>query len=186
MPIDVKFERAEPDDPNRCQAIVKNGQCPFKATEGVYCPMHTADFKKDSYSKKEVRNYRLAQWQHRISEFSDNEKVKSLREEIGILRIILESMLTTCKDADHLLLYASKISDLVLKIEKVVSSCHRLEQSTGDLLDKTSIIHLCSSIVEIIGKYVQDQSILDLIGNEIVLAIAKSSSLERNKNDKSS
>src|SRR2546421_361414 len=83
----------------------------------------------------------IAKWQTRLDEFADNDKIKSLREEIGVLRILLEETMSRCHDTNELLLYSNKISELVIKIEKVVASCHRLENATGMLLDKSAALH---------------------------------------------
>jgi hypothetical protein len=171
--IENKYERcSEPDDPNRCQARGGEGQCPFKAIPGaINCARHQGDnqFKKEQEKQKDM--YRLAKWQARVAEFSEHDEVKSLRSEIGIARMLLEETVVRCKDSNELLMYSSKISDLVCKLEKLVSSCHRLEASTGMLLDKTAAIHLASVIVTIIGDYVPDPDVIDKISNEIVLAI---------------
>jgi hypothetical protein len=174
MAIENKFERCEPDDPLRCQAIVKTGQCPYKAVEnGRNCPMHGGAKQQQLAQQEGIRNYRLAKWQSRVGEFADNDQVKSLREEIGILRVILEETLNMCKEPEELLIYSSKIADTVMKVEKLVASCHRLEASTGMLLDKTAALHLASVIVEIVSRYVTEPDAVDAISNEIVLAIAQ-------------
>jgi hypothetical protein len=54
------------------------------------------------------------------------------------------------------MIHSNKISDLVIKIEKLVSSCHRLERSTGQLLDKTAIIQVAGMFSEVIGEYVSE------------------------------
>lgn len=159
------------DDPTRCQAITANGQCRIQRTEGSqYCTMHGG---ADSQSVKQriFRQYRLAQWQQRVDEFSDHDGVKSLREEIGICRMILESIITNCKDQTDLLLYSNKITDIIGRIEKLVVSCNRLESSMGMLLDKTAALNLASQIVTIIGEHVTDGNIIDAVANDITMAI---------------
>lgn len=171
MPVvDNKFQRVEPDDPRRCQASTKIGQCPYKAAEGAKnCSMHQGT--RGIEEKKSQKMYRLAKWGDRMSQFADDPQVKSLREEIGILRIVLEETVNMCQEPAQILLYASKITDTVVKIEKLVASCHRLEASTGMLLDKSAALHLAGVIVEIIGRNVPDEQIVDDISTEIVTAI---------------
>jgi hypothetical protein len=138
--------------------------------------MHGANHAMKKKEEASKRLYRLAKWQGRINEIADHEGVKSLREEIGILRMMLEETMGRCQDQTDLLLYSSKISDLVMKIEKVVSSCHRLEASTGMLLDKAAALHLASVMVEIISEYVNDDSAIDSIAGKIVQAIGSQQS----------
>lgn len=172
MAIEHKLIKVtNPADPRRCQALVANGQCPFRAEEGIsLCGMHKArsDMNRE---ENETRLYRLSKWQGRINQIADHDKVKSLREEIGILRITLEEIMNICTDSATLLIYSSKIADLVTRIEKIVSTCHRLESSTGMLLDKTAALNLAMKVVEIISTYVIDQDVIEKISEDIVVGV---------------
>ena len=170
--IEQRLEKVKSEDEPQCQATVKTGQCPFRALPGSeYCKMHQGGTKFACARDQQLRNYRLAKWQSRLNEFADNSNIKSLREEIGILRIILEETINKCQDTEELIIYSGKIADNVIKIEKLVSSCHRLELSLGVLLDKTVVLQIADTIIETIGKYITDSNILDKIGNEIIVAI---------------
>lgn len=167
----AKYQRVEPDDPKRCQGITNSGQCQFQATDGSkFCNMHggTDKFKEN----KAIRNYRLVQWQNRINEAADSQEVKSLREEIGIIRILIEETVNRCKDSTELILYSAKISDLVMKAERLVVSCHKLEERTGALLDKTAVLHLATMMVDIVGRNIDDPALLDKISSEFIQAVA--------------
>lgn len=169
MSIETKLEKvSDPADPRRCQCMVKSQQCPFKAEEGLtVCAMHKASADQN----EEIKNanmYRLAKWQARVNEFAENDKVKSLRDEIGISRMLLEEIISKCDDSNSLILYSTKIADLVTRIEKLVSSCHRLESATGMLLDKSTALGIGMKIVDIISKYINDEAVIEKIGNDIV------------------
>lgn len=171
---DNKFERVADDSPERCQGKYERGQCPYKQVKGSnYCPMHGGHAAVNAQKKENEKMYRLAKWRDRMSDFADSEKVKGLREEIGILRIVMEEVVNKCNDANDILMFSSKISDLAMKIEKLVSSCHRLEASTGMLLDKQAALHLASVIVKIISEYVTDEDLIDKISNDIIGAIVQ-------------
>lgn len=164
------FQRvSDPADPGRCQGITNLGQCMMRATQGDRCDIHAGHLQHAP--KSEIRNYRLTKWQARINEFADNDKVKSLREEIGVLRILLEEIFNKCNDSTDLLLNTGRLSNLVIQIEKLVVSCHKLESSTGLLLDKTQILQLADVISEIIARYVGNQEEMNLICEEITLSI---------------
>jgi hypothetical protein len=182
------FERVEhPDDPHRCQATGGQGQCPFKGMIGIdgkrtsYCPRHTsgkAEPRVNASSGKDLlRNYRFSmKFQPRIDELANNEKIKSLREEIALVRMVMETIVNRCKDEYDLCLEADRIQKLAEQLNKLVQSCHKIEESTGQLLDKTVVINIGSMMVGILEKYVPDKSILDVVGAEIYEAITKSSS----------
>ncbi len=184
MPIDNKFERCEPDDPNRCQCSGAHGQCPFKAQRKndseyfQYCPRHNGSV-NISEKTKNIRNYRLTKFQARMEELADNEGIKSLREEIGITRMMLEEILNSCQDGTDIIMASNKISDTVTKIEKLVSSCHRLEQSSGSLLDKPTLMRLADAIVNIIGKHIVDEAAISQIATEIVDSVLKMKTPEK-------
>lgn len=171
--IENKFTRIERDDqPNRCQAVHGHGQCQYVSLEGSnYCAMHGGNKAQEAAKKKVQRGYNLAQWQNRVDDFSDGDNVKNLRAEIGILKMLLENVVNMCKTSQDLLLYSSKIGEMASKIEKLVVSCSRLESSMGMMLDKSAALHLAAMMVEIISKYVTDEDAVDMIANDIALAV---------------
>jgi hypothetical protein len=179
--VEKKLFRVEdPYDPNRCQANIANNQCPFLAEpDSQFCQIHIGKAQSNSQPAidKKARNYRISIWQNRINEFADNPEIKSLREELGIARLLLENILDRCHDKNDLYLHSSKISDLILKIEKIVSSCHRLEQSTGSLLDKTLVLQIANTMIEIIGKHINNTDLLETISDDIINNIIKTSKI---------
>lgn len=170
-----KWERCSDEaDPRRCQAVTGQGQCIMVRMQGSnYCPAHGGNRAGDEAKKENLRNYRLAKYQARLDDFADSKHVKSLRDEIGVLRILVEERMNACHDANDLMMHSTVLSDLVARIEKLVSSCHRIEASLGALLDKTQAIQLGQEIVEIIARHVSDEDALDNISGEIILAISR-------------
>lgn len=184
---DTQFERIEAeDDPHRCQSVGGQGQCPFKGIikNGVrtkFCPRHTNGKSTENVqvgvnAKDPLKNYRFSNvFQPRIDELAGHEKIKSLREEIALVRMLLESIVNRCKDEFDLTLEADRIQKLTEQLNKLVQSCHKIEESTGQLLDKTVVINIGAMMVNILEKYVPDKAILDVVGAEIYEAITKSS-----------
>jgi len=170
--IDVKLMKCEPDDPNRCKANIKGGQCPFLAEPGFEnCMMHGANKAIAKAEKIEQSNYNIAKWQKRIHEKANAPGVKSLREEISMLRILMEEEWSACNDSKELLMHSPRISELAKDIDKVLGSCHRIEQSSGQMLDKTLAMNFGAQVIQIIGNYIKDENMLDLIGNDILEAL---------------
>lgn len=163
---------ASSDDPNRCQAAGKIGQCSNLRIEGSkYCMMHGGAIVAGREKKEAVRNYQLGKWQARVEKHADSEIVKSLREEIGILRIMLETRFEQCEDAQDLLLQSGPISELVLKVEKLVTSCDKLEGRMGNLLDKQAILNFASQIIDVIANNIDDEAIINKIADEIITIV---------------
>lgn len=172
MVTENKFVRVAPDAPDRCQGVYTHGQCPYRALpKSQYCTMHAG--RNSALQNEEKRIYRLTKWQNRVGQIADHEQVKSLREEIGILRILMEEILNMCNDSSTLLMYSNRLSDLALRIEKLVNTCHKLELSTGLLLDKSTALNIGAEIVEVISKYVSDEGVLEQIGESIITTILK-------------
>ena len=172
--MDNKFKRwniSEQHPKERCEATVTNGQCPYTKAEGTnYCPMHGSNSGRIAKQQETIRNYRLARWQQRIDEFADNDQIKSLREEIGILRMMMEEMLIKCTDTTELMLYSHRISDLAMKIERLVVSCDKLENRMGLLLSKRAVLQLAGTYVNIINTYVTDPDVIEQISHEMLEA----------------
>jgi hypothetical protein len=176
----MKWEQIkEEDDPDRCQGVSAYGQCLFKrVAPSLYCPRHGGNQALAANEREKVRNYHLTKWRQRVNEFADNPEVKSLKEEIGILRMMLETVLNKCQDENDLLIYAGKIQDLVRDINKVVESCHKLDERNGVLLDKQSILTLGDAMVSIIGEHVGDPDALEMIAGKMVDVVIKMGGLQ--------
>ena len=172
---DVGIMKVEPDSPDRCQATTKVGQCTDMRHNGsTYCLVHGGHHHDRAVTKKSIRNYQLAKWRNTLDRHTDSSDIKSLREEIGILRMMLESQLEKCNDDTDLLLASHQISTLVLNIEKLVKSCHTLEGSMGHLLDKQNILNFATSIVNIISEVLSDDvTRLTIIADRISLLLAE-------------
>jgi hypothetical protein len=165
--MEGKLIVVEEDDPRRCQSVAKHGQCIYQAVEGLpNCPMHAGQA-QDRIKKDAVRNYQFQKYRDRINSKADSSVIKSLREEIGILRMILEEVINKCEDDTDLMIYSPKIADLALKIEKVVTSAHKLEQSLGETLDKTSILNISTRLVNVIAGHIKDDMVINAIVEEI-------------------
>lgn len=166
----------DPSDPNRCQSVGDRGegQCSFTAVDDTkHCPKHGAGRILVNQEKKRVHDYRLNVWQTRLDEFTESDQVKNLRGEIGVLRIMIENLMNMCQGDETLLqIYSGKIGDLIVKLEKCVTSCDRLEGKMGMLLDKASALILAQRVVEVIGIHVKDAQVIDNISAGIIDILA--------------
>jgi hypothetical protein len=177
--MDSKFERVEfEDDPDRCQSPGGQGQCHFKALPGQKrCARHHQVV--GNHRQDHLGNYRFSKiFAPRIDELANNDKIKGLREEIALCRMVLETIVNRCKDEFEMSLEADRIQRLVEQIKKLVEACHKIEESTGLLLDKTIVVNIGAMMVNILEKYIPDRAVLDVVGVEIYEAIEKSSRRE--------
>lgn len=176
MPIEQKLERVPyQDHPDRCSGVGQHGQCPYFKVPGTkFCHRHGFNSQEQKQEAASLRLYRLSKWQNRVNEFADSEKVKSLREEQGILRVLLEEILNKCQDRDDLIMNSAKIADIVTRIEKLTFSMHKIETATGSLLDKEAVLHFATLVVQIISTHVTDPTVVDTIGQEVINAVTQS------------
>jgi len=170
--MEYEMVKVAEDDPWRCQASTPKGQCPLKATVlGGTCPAHGGNVAVNCEEKRQLNNYRVDKFQAKLNRHATSPRLKTLGDEVAILRMLLEEQLNKCDDAHDLVLRSHLISDLVVKIEKVVKSCHSLENSLGGLLDKQAILVFAGKVIEVIAANVKDEVILNEISNGIVALV---------------
>lgn len=104
-------------------------------------------------AKSSIYQYRAAKWADMAKDFST---AKSIKDEIGVLRLLLQERLATCEDSHDLMLASPTLADLVDKIAKVVTSCQKLEHQQGQLIDKDTLFGIADEMITIISEYVDD------------------------------
>lgn len=172
--MESNWERVtDPADPRRCQAVVQaHGQCMNVAVEGcVCCLAHGGARQARRLEENETRMYNLGKWRAKVSKFQDHDKIKSLREEIGLLRVMIDERMAMCQSETDLVLYSGPLSDMIMKVEKLVTSCNKLETHLGGILDKTQALQLGQEMVEIIGRHLDMMPDKDLLIAKISSAI---------------
>lgn len=171
--MENKFPRInDPDDPERCQANSLSGQCNLKSVpSGKFCLAHGGAMELKRQEQKNLRNYRLARFQSRAAELGNSDHLSSLKDEVALVRLLIEEMINSCTDSNELLLRAGPLSDLLMKCERVVTSCHKLDTRLGNLLDRTKVMYFAQMIVSIISSEIDDETKLDRISGKILKAL---------------
>jgi len=156
----------------RCTSATSNGQCPNRPVEGgKNCILHGGNKQLKAIEQEKLRNYRLGKWQARINELSDSDRIKDLSEDIAILRMTLENIISQCETDTDLLMMQPRIQGMVQAIEKTVTSTTKLEISLKEMLDKQSLINLAMRIQSIISQHIQDPDTLEAIAQDIEEAL---------------
>jgi hypothetical protein len=126
------------------------GQCEYTAIEGAdYCEIH-GHRKDDSSPSKRLYLLNKVEARARLDELADHEGVKSLREEIALLRMTIEEQYNKINtDVDFQLRWPC-IQSAIRDVHKLVKDCHVIEQNLGVLLARQSIIRLGQQICQII------------------------------------
>lgn len=178
--------RVEPDSRDRCQCVTPQGQCRFRVVSGLnVCILHNGRAKLTRLNEENVKNYRLTKYNARVGEFHDSLKLKSLREEIAILRMTLEERLNACTDQNLLLANAQSITNLVKQISSTVQICHTLDLSLGQYIDKETFALFATDIIQVLAEYVQEQETLQLIAEAISTLGDKYAQIQNHRDGKS-
>lgn len=165
----IMWEQVHPDHPQRCQGVNNHGQCRNKSMDGSdFCPAHGGNRGVEKAKRTELRNYRLAKHKSRLLELGNSDNIINLRDEIAILRMLIEEKIERCTDAHALIMMSGPLSDLVMKVEKLVTSCNRLESKLGNLLDRSKVLQFAQTIIQIISNNLDDEEIIDTIAEEIL------------------
>jgi hypothetical protein len=160
------------EDPNRCQGVGANGQCWLvKVTNSDYCMCHGGSNTIRREEKEETELYQIGVFKARLSRQKSHPELKTLNNEIAILRMTLEARLNVCETDTDLILAAPSLGDLVMKVDKVVQNCHKMEEKMGMHLDKSIILHFAGEVVTLIGKVVTDKDQIKRVAEGIMSII---------------
>ena len=140
----------DPADPSRCKSPDRDGQCWHVAEPGNnYCRKHGGT---DKETAEQIRQYHLtdARLRQRLSQKTDHDKITSLREEIGLTRILIEELMNSCKSDTERLAQTGTFNQLAMTLERLIKTSHQMEQSLGLLLSKPTIVVLGQDIIRIL------------------------------------
>jgi hypothetical protein len=157
------------NDPNRCQWIRADGQCPHEAVDGsAFCKAHAGP-KADP-----LRHYMLTNQVIKSGTERHNavDEIKSLREEIALTRAMIENRLNMVEGEADFISSMGIVHQYLATVEKLVTSCHRMDTNLGNLLNKTSILNLAQELVNVIseelGNVPEHDEIVDRIADKII------------------
>lgn len=159
------------DDPECCETCVARNQNSiyYKVVPGTkYCSRHGGVPQEQAQKRERARLYRVEMWQRRLSEFNDSDQVKSLREEVGVLRILLEETMKRCREPNDLLQFSARIQSIAVDIQKLVTACDRLERNMGEMMDKPTTIKFAGKLIEIVSEEITDVDVLDRISHRVL------------------
>lgn len=129
---------------------------------------HGGAFVRRRKKLKGLRNYRLNQYQQRADQLVESEKLKDLRDEVAILRILLEERFNACGNASELILHSNSIADLVVKINTLVTSCQKLDMQLGDMLNRETVLEMADKITALLSEELDDTEMMERISAGMV------------------
>jgi hypothetical protein len=160
------------DDPNRCQGSFRGGQCRYRAEPGnTRCKACKGQDlarieAKRQYILRDVRE------QTRVLELREHEDIKSLREEIALARRLLERRFNLINTDAELIAACGPLNNMLLTIEKLVKTCHTLEQDLGTLMSRTAALRLAEKMVDVLMEELADrpgfEDVVDSIAGRLI------------------
>jgi hypothetical protein len=103
--------------------------------------------------------------------------IKSLREEIGIARVVLQEILNKCETAADMMLYHNQIDKSISTIERLVASCHKLELQLNVTMDKQAVLVIATQMIDAITSTINgldDVTLSPSDKNDLISAISTS------------
>lgn len=164
------------DDPNRCTHDPKDGsgQCMMKAVEGGdRCKVHGGGRQLQIMKKKQLRAYAKNKWAASIRENANDSEIKSLREELGIARIMLDQLLNRCKDSHDLLMMSTPIDNMLKTINLIQKTSHTIEKDLDNMVGPEKLAQFSEMLFEIIMDEVEDANVINRISLKLGRALQK-------------
>jgi hypothetical protein len=173
-------ERVEDQaDSERCDYMTKMGQCPYKRVAGTArCELHAYHTSESHLKIQAHRIYLAAQWHAQIGQFATPDEIKNLRQEIGILKLMLMKIMSSCQSEADLLMRSSSISELILKIGKVVETAHKMDTLTGKMLDKEQLVIFGQKVISLVSEFITDPDVLKKFAHALVDEIKQTGNTE--------
>lgn len=166
---------ASEDSPKRCQGIdrVRDEQCRYVAAHNqIYCVKHLTSvaFRQ----KRRINNqYKLAIYSKEIEEQTERSDVKHLGEEIGLCRMVTQTILSLCNVDEDLLQYTPQLSILIRLTQEIATTLHAIEVSMETLLDKGILFDCIEQALETILPYIRNQQKQQNLVDDLLLIVAE-------------
>ena len=167
-------------DPERCGAT--DDQCQYKRIPGkTRCPRHRHRNDDAVAERKALRNYRLTKFKQRHDSFVDNPKIKSTREEIGMMRVMIEQQWEAITDEAELIARSPALTTMIDKVSSLIATCHKVEMSSGQLLTPEQVFQIAdtlvtesASIIEGVcnGSIANQEAAMDLMRDKFLVAMS--------------
>jgi len=138
-------------DQDRCQSSAGLNQCMNRSVVGTsHCKAHGGASIAARNERAAIHKFRKTKWYDAIKDEYDQSSVKSLHGEVAVLKMLLTNLVGRIQTESDLMIQTGSISDLVVKIDKVVTSCHKLDKEQSMLVDQATVMQFAMSVSEVI------------------------------------
>ena len=162
-------------DPNRCKGSVGHGQCMYAAVEGSdYCRVHARAY---AAPEKGMRRYLFAKAadQARLAQLSEGDDIKSLREEMSLVTMMIEEQWNTANTPLERQQMHARINTLLQTLDKLTKTSSQLEERRGSVLAKATLYHIgqqiCLKLIERLGSLPNAEQLLTQLHGDVISVI---------------
>lgn len=158
----------------KCLHSGTSGSCPRDAVAGsLFCERHTDEAQR-------VRNYLIEDAKLREGfERQQSADLYSLREEVTLLRTMINDRLNMAKSEAERIVAYREISTWIGTVDKLVNSVNKLEKETSQVLTKETLMAIGAAIVKVIAEEIKSlpdhERVIDAVATRIVPLIEEAS-----------
>jgi hypothetical protein len=171
-------------DPRRCKGAAPDGQCQNVSEYGSdYCPAHGGRTGLEEAEDK--RGYLLAKAEDRtrlVGMADKLEPVKELRDLIALQHMLIEKRYNLINSDTDLLTACGPLNTMLTTMERLISSCHRVETNLGELLQRHAVLTLAKEMVRIVIDELEGienyEYIVDQITQRLIDTIRNASNVQ--------
>ena len=168
MPGHISEKIVPEDDPNRCQGSYPGGQCRFGAVENdIYCEGCGG---KNSLILVEKTQYQLSntKYRTRLAQLnSQGSDIKSLREEIALIKLMVEQRFNMIKTDTDFIAACGPINQMLLTAERLVKTANQIENDLGLVLGKEVLFKLAEQWIDLIIREITPHVAEDVFGGVV-------------------
>lgn len=139
-------------DPNRCKGAAPDGQCRNVAEpRSEYCRAHGGS---DALALEEERSmYLLTRHRGKVARFAEHEEAKTLRDEIAMVRTLIQEHWNRMDNTDAGLISSSgELNRLWTTLDKLMKTGEAIDRNHNLTLSKTTIIVFGREVVSILKE----------------------------------
>jgi len=133
--------------------------------------------------KEEKRQYLLSNhaYKTRHAQLSQHEALLSLRDEISLIKTLIEARFNAIKVEADLIAACLPLNQMLVTLERLIRSCQELERNVGSVLTKEALHQLARELVSILLDELRGvpnyEFIIDRVSARIVPAITEARNL---------
>jgi transketolase C-terminal domain/subunit len=99
--------------------------------------------------------YQIEKYKDTYERMYRKQDYKSLRDEVALIRMMIQKVMANCDGNDSLLIATSPlISRMLESTEKLVSSAHKMDVATGKTISEDSLIDFGAEMLALMQEYI--------------------------------